>query len=277
MASQPSQNDELIGKIMSESFGFVEGEYTFTQNKTATNNQVYIILLSQPTASEKLVQATKALTEAIPAGTTRLVVRIARPDNNVEDSIRIRNEVACLTLARRALINVDPLLIPRVFDWNDDPLASYIVEEFKQGDTMSDADAKVLGEKDLKLVCSQIAAVAKAFQSYELPINGYGGLTFDDAGNMDTTKVIFRVGGPFSTYREYLKATLEWQLAQSDNVVALKGWRGTDGLRERIDNFVANGLDPILAKIPETKPTLIHGDMSKLQPRAVTREYRKLV
>jgi hypothetical protein len=132
---------------------------------------------------------------------------------------------------------------------------------------MSHDDFQALSKQDLTSVCQQLAAVAGALQNYKLSatIRGYGGLTFDDAGTMSTTKVIFRTGGPFSTYSDYLKATLDWQLAQSENITALKGWRNVPGLRERIDAFItdADGLDTILSKIPEHRPTLVHGDLSE--------------
>lgn len=259
---QQDLHHSLIGKAMAEILGISDSDFTIEQNTVATNNHVYIISLSKPTESERTPQNAKPFTVAVPAGTSRLVIRIAKADNNVEDSVRIRNEVACLTLARKALAHVDPLLVARVFGWDDDASDGYILQEFKPGELLSHADLRALGEQDLRSVCAQLAAVAKAWQDYRLPVEGYGGLTFDDDGRLSTTEIVFRTGGPFSTYTEYVKATLEWQLAESENVAALNGWRDTPGLRERIDAFVANGLDRVLSKVPEYKPTLVHGDLS---------------
>lgn len=264
--AQQDLHHSLISKAIANLLSIAAHELTIEKNIVATNNHVYMIALSKATDSEKSLQSAKPLTEAIPAGTTRLVVRIAKDDNNVEDSIRIRNEVACLTLARKALAHVDPMLIPRVFDWADASESGYIVQEFMHGEQLSQDDLRALSEPDIALVCKQLAAVCKALQDYQLPVDGYGGLTFDDAGNMSTTKIVFRVGGPFATYAEYLRATLEWQLAQSETVAALNGWRNTPGLRERIDAFVASGLDKILSEVPEHKPTLVHGDLSAPPP-----------
>ncbi len=268
MTSQVQQDahPSLIGKAMADVLGVAAHDFTIEKNIVATNNHVYMISLSKASESEKTCQNPKPLTVAVPAGTSRLVMRIAKGDNNVEDSVRIRNEVSCLALARKALEHVDPLLVPRVFDWADASDLGYILQEFKQGEQLSHNDLRALSEPDVAFVCKQLAAVAKALQDYQLPVDGYGGLTFDDAGNMSTTKIIFRTGGPFATYAEYLQATLEWQLAQSESVAALNGWRDTPGLRERIDAFVANGLGKILSNVPEHKPTLVHGDLSALIP-----------
>lgn len=272
MSNQASQDPRrsLIGKVMANRVGVTEGDFTIEQNTRATNNHVYMINLSKPVESESVSKNARPFTVPIPAGTTRLVMRIARADNNVEDSIRTRNEVACLTLARKALAHVDPLLIPRIFDWDDTSDQGYILQEFKNGESLSHDELQALTEQDVAFVCKQLASVVKALQDYQLPVTGYGGLTFDDAGNMSTTKIIFRTGGPFSTYAEYLKVTLEWQLSQSEDVAALNGWKNVPGLRSRIDAFVAIGLDEVLSKVPEHKPTLVHGDLSALAPRPLS-------
>lgn len=72
----------------------------------------------------------------------------------------------------------------------------------------------------MKHVAKQVARFTKALQAYELPsgITGYGSITFDDGGNLSATKSVFQYEGPFSTYREYLKAVIEWQLAHSEDV-----------------------------------------------------------
>ncbi|TQW00779.1 hypothetical protein V2A60_001822 [Cordyceps javanica] len=260
--AQKYLHHSFICTIMASLFGIAKHDLAIEQNPVATNNHVYMITLSQPVEFSKTSADAKPFTVAVPAGTSHMVIRIARADNNVEDSIRIRNEVAFLTLARRALGQLDPLLIPRVFAWDDTTELGYILQEFKRGEPLSHDDFQALNEQDVSFVCSQLATVIKAFQNYQLPVDGYGGLTFDDAGNMSTTKVIFRTGGPFVTYTDYLKATLKWQLAQSENVTVLNGWRGVPGLRSRIDAFISNGLDKVLSKIPESKPTLVHGDLT---------------
>lgn len=242
-----------------------------------------MICFANPTTSELTSSdgSLKPFTSPIPAGTSRLVMRIPKPDNNMEHTIRIRNEVAFLALARRALADVNPLLIPRVFSWDDTTISdslsyevaspSYILEEFKIGEEITWDELRTLSEEAVGSICKQFARIVKALQAYKLPegTTGYGGITFDNAGNLSSTKGIFRTGGPFATYGEYLKATLKWQLEQSESVETIQGWRHVpdmNDLRQRIDAFLSEGLDPLLSTVPEHRPTLVHGDLSKYQP-----------
>lgn len=121
---------------MTETLRIPVHSFTIEQNTMATNNHVYMISLSNSLESDKVSQDAQAkpFIATIPAGTSRLVMRFARPDNNVEDSIRIRNEVAALVLAREALTSTDPLLVPRVYGWDDAVEPGYILEEFKHGE-----------------------------------------------------------------------------------------------------------------------------------------------
>ena len=95
-------------------------------------------------------------------------------------------------------------------------------------------------------------------------------MAFDDAGKLAATKSILMYGGPLSPYRAYLKAVIEWQLAHSEDVKAPRAWRGipqAPDLRERNDKFIANGLDDLEKQVPEHRPALVHGDLSKSQGR----------
>ncbi|KAM3523688.1 hypothetical protein MY4038_008094 [Beauveria bassiana] len=138
MAQQVQQESHhaFICKIIGELFGIPEHDFTIEKNTVATNNHVYMINLGKALKSDKVSHDVKPFTVAVPAGTSHLVMRIARAHNNVEDSIRIRNEVAFLTLAQEALAEVDPLLVPRVFGWDDATEPSYILQEFKHGESI---------------------------------------------------------------------------------------------------------------------------------------------
>jgi hypothetical protein len=136
MANETEAHHSLISTIMIEKLEIPMHGFTIERNTMATNNHVYTIHLSNPLESDKVSQdaKTKPFIATIPAGTSRLVMRFAKPDNNVEDSIRIRNEVAALVLAREALTSINPFLIPRVFGWDDAIGPGYILEEFKHGE-----------------------------------------------------------------------------------------------------------------------------------------------
>ncbi|KAJ3499668.1 hypothetical protein NLG97_g134 [Lecanicillium saksenae] len=267
---------EQVASTLKSVFGWLQPSFTIQQNKTATNNHVFIVELAQPLQSDLIAEGRpRPFISAIPAGTSRLVMRVPKRDNNVEDSIRIKNEVAFLVLAREALATAEANLVPRVFYWEDDDAAdrdtsvcqSYIIEEFKSGETISFADFKALSYHDKQSICDQLAHVVAAWQSFELPasVRGYGGLTFDNNGTFSSTKNIFRTGGPFSTYSEYLKATIRWQLENSEHVEAINGWRtvaDAPDLRKRIDAFIDQGLDTLLDTLPRYKLSLVHGDLT---------------
>lgn len=217
----------------------------------------------------------KPHTIPIPTGTSRLVMRIPKANNNVEDDVRIRNEVAFLALARQAMTELETPLVPAVFSWNDSPKKKdgipeafcYILEEFKEGESMNLDELNALSAAQQRVVCQQLAKAVKALQCYTLPtgITGYGGVTFDDDGNFRSGRSIFQTGGPFETYGEYLRATIKWQLSQSELVEPINGWRNrpeAPELRRRIDAFLDDGLDKLLSELPTYKLALVHGDLS---------------
>ncbi|KAK9372014.1 uncharacterized protein V1513DRAFT_453741 [Lipomyces chichibuensis] len=69
-------------------------------------------------------------------------------------------------------------------------------------------------------------------------------------------------GGPFPTYAALCRGMCTWQLSASDRSPHIMGWR-RNGMRARLDKFLAEGLDQVLTKISEDRPTLIHGDFGK--------------
>lgn len=276
----PPQQDTQLAQVattLQSLFGWVPAAFKIERNKSATNNHVYIIQLVQPLDSElPIAEASQPFVCPVPAGTSQLVMRIPKLDNNVNDTIRIRNEVAFLHLAREALSAVDSTVVPRVFTWrdgrdtrNDDSrCASYILEEFKKGESLSAKELEALSDEAKASISSQLARVVAAWQSFELPssIRGYGGITFDDSGEFSSTSIIFGTGGPFNTYAAYLKSTILWQLRNSERVPAINGWRtmpDAPGLRARIDAFIDRGLDDLLARVPHYKMSLVHGDLSE--------------
>ncbi|KAJ3493016.1 hypothetical protein NLG97_g4999 [Lecanicillium saksenae] len=277
--SEPSlPHEAFIKSVLLTRYDIPLEIVTITKPKLGQNNHVYMITLSQPTGEPTAKHgAVQVLAHPIPKGTSRLVFRIPRAESNLEDSIRIRNEVSLITLARDALTDVGPSLVPRIYGWKDTDTdgtgataenLSYIIEEFVGGEAITGNDLKGLDPETRAALFKHIARVVKAFQTYSLPegITGFGGVTFDDTGKMTSTKCVFGMGGPFSTYKEFLKGNIMWKLERSEAVSWLNGWRedkAADGraLRDRIDNFIANGLSELLEKVPESKLTLIHGDL----------------
>lgn len=279
MANATSGYEAFIKNLLVSKFKIPLESITLKKHTVGANNHVYMVTLSTPTTQDLAAQdgPVRPLTHPIPSGTSRLVFRIPRAESNLEESIRIRNEVSMLTLARDALADVDPSLVPRVFGWSDAAAPgdatvenpSFIIEEFKDGDVLSDKDIKDFDDETRESLFEQLARVIRAFQTYTLPkgVTRHGGVTFDDEGYFSSTKCVIRMGGPFKTYADFLKGTIMWQLQQSDAVSWLNGWRDASSsdvnLRDRIDKFIANSLDNLLSKVPDHKPSFVHGDFGK--------------
>lgn len=182
----------------------------------------------------------------------------------------MENEVASLYLARQSLhkSGVDPV-VPAVYAWapskfQDVPSEEgfgWIMAEFKSGADL-DAQFPTLSLAAQKSVIEQIADVFGAIQRAEIPerATGFGALTFVD-GKIVSGQMPLLKGGPWQTYSALWVAKLQAQLEDSENSPLLQGWK-TDGIRERLDRFLTNGVDKILEKVDVTQRVLVHGDLS---------------
>ncbi|KAL1840112.1 hypothetical protein VTK73DRAFT_3845 [Phialemonium thermophilum] len=132
----------LIAATLRDRFGLSPEHLGIQRVEHAKNNHVYLVDMAPPTSElrEDASSRPQPFTSVIPAGTSRLVFRIANADASLEDAVRVRNEVACLALGRQALASVDARLVPRVYAWNDRLDAEggglrWILEEWKGGET----------------------------------------------------------------------------------------------------------------------------------------------
>ena len=272
MALPGEQHTAFIGTILGEQFRLPADSLVIKEIEQAKNNHVYLVELANPTSDPLIGGVTKPFTSAIPANTSRLVFRIPKDGVSLEDSVRVRNEVAFLALGRDALVSADASLIPRVYGWEDKTSPGsgfrWILEEWKEGEALTADDVEALDEETQRSVLDQVALLVKSFQEYRLPDSsrGFGGLTFDENGTISNTASTIPCGGPFATYADFLKAMCKWQLEASDRSTHLKGWRDMPALRKRLEALFSNGLDELLAKVPEQQPTLVHADLCEYQP-----------
>lgn len=120
MTTPKSRHYDFVTSLVAEHFG--KNDFTIEDMEKAKNNHVYLIHLNPPLAELSLTESgfSQSYTSAIPGGTSKLILRISKDNVNVEDSVRIRNEVAFLALARDALSGIDASVIPRVFGWEDE-------------------------------------------------------------------------------------------------------------------------------------------------------------
>ena len=76
----------------------------------------------------------------------------------------------------------------------------------------------------------------------------------------------FMDAGPFATYEEFVKATIRSKLAEADADLQVAGWRA-NGIRARLDKFVAEGLFPVIRGMGDWPKALVHADFSMSRTR----------
>ena len=264
------QHTALAESILQDQFGLQHDTFVIKETKESRHNFVYWIDLSCPPSEPLGPISPRPFTCPIPSDTSRLIFRLPRGAVSLEESVRIRNEVAFLSLGRNALYSINPSLISQVFDWADGDGTEFgnrwILQEWKEGQTLSTKDVESLDDKTQRFVLDQIAAVLKAFQDFRLPesVKGFGGLTFDEDGVMTSTKSVIPCGGPFSSYSNFLRGMLEWQLEATERSSHLRGWCEYPELRKRLQTFFSDGLEAQLARVPEQQQVMVHGDLGEL-------------
>lgn len=103
-------------------------------------------------------------------------------------------------------------------------------------------------------ILHQIADVFKLIQSYSLPdsAKGYGGLAFNESGDIVTRPTTIPCGGPFSELHEMYTQILRRQLLESDSSERIAGWH-RNGLRDRLELFASDGIArQVMAKLYNT-------------------------
>jgi hypothetical protein len=208
-------------------------------------------------------QSRKPGTVALPDGTKTLVIRLSNAEANLNEAVRVENEVAAMVLMRSALAGFGTrVIVPDVYNWQgaSRDQQGYIVEQFMEGDQFCD-DFGRMKRDDQKILLDQIADIFKAIQMFQLPdsIHGYGGLGFDEAGRVITGPTAIPCGGPFTSVADMYSQFVRLQIDMSEKSSLLDGWKGND-IRERLEQFHSKGLPALIEKLTDQRPTLIHGD-----------------
>ena len=110
-----------------------------------------------------------------------------------------------------------------------------------------------------------MAKMLKALQDYRLPqsIGQYGGVTFDQDGQIVSAAMSTVGAGPWQSYEAYFKERMKIALGKAASNEAIDGWK-SGKLGDRLHAFVENGL-PAQFEPLETKQdkSIIHADFSK--------------
>lgn len=203
-------------------------------------------------------------TVSIPHGAKEVIMRISNPAANLNEEVRIENEVAAMVLMRDALSGHGSKIVPDVYGWGSGKNATgFIIEEKMGGEPLQDITS--LGTDVQKQILSQAANIFKLIQSYQLPgtIDGYGGLNFDEKGNVVLGPTSIHCGGPFSKYEDMYRTLFQTQMDAASICPQIPDREG-NGVRARLARFLqSDQIGKIVSGLSETKQTLVHGDFGK--------------
>ncbi|KAH8893542.1 hypothetical protein GQ53DRAFT_821481 [Thozetella sp. PMI_491] len=175
------------------------------------------------------------------SGVSSLIIHFADPEAyGFNNANRIENTVAAQQLVRRALLTFGlPDLIPATYAWapyrpefGGGKGPGWYMQEFRPGEELIKVfPTMTLGEK--KDIALQIATVFACMQEMKLPagVTKFGGLMFDEDGNVVDGQSPVVNGGPWDT--------------------------------DRIDRFVADGgVRKLLENVDVSKRVLVQGDFT---------------
>lgn len=231
------------------------------------NNFVYRVELSHSPSHSPQRQnvleepATQPGTIAIPDSAKHVVMRLSNAAAGLNDQNRVQNEVAAMSLARKAL--APRQIIPAIYGWASAAKdQGWILMEHMRG-TPLDAEFEEMRFDDKRKTLKEVAGIIRAIQQYELPesIQGFGGLDFDRDGNIVSASLTLFSCGPFTTYSKLVKGILREQLAATDKSPILHGWISKD-TRAKLERFITEDVDRMLQSINTEKKRLVHGDFS---------------
>ncbi|KAL9088006.1 MAG: hypothetical protein Q9165_006347 [Trypethelium subeluteriae] len=179
------------------------------------NNFVYAVDLN---TEDHHIDHHQPGTHDVPSGTSSVVIRLPNPISGYNNKGRVENEVAALSLARHALQSRLAHLVPRVFAWcSARDGQGWILQERMAGQPLHE-DFQGMSQEQRSKILEQMADILAHFQRYKIPdsVKGYGGLTFNAAGEYVSAPLSILDGGPFPTYEALVKKTIESKLAKSD-------------------------------------------------------------
>jgi hypothetical protein len=140
-------------------------------------------------------------------------MRLSNAAAGLNDQTRVQNEVAAISLARKAL--APRQIVPAVYGWVSAAKGQgWILMEHMRG-TSLDANFEYMRSDDKNKTLKEVAGIVWAMQQYELPesIQGFGGLDFDRDGNTVSRRLTVFSCGPFTTYSMLINGILYDQLA----------------------------------------------------------------
>ncbi|GKT70085.1 phosphotransferase enzyme family protein [Colletotrichum tofieldiae] len=237
------------------------------------NNFIYKITLASPATAASFPNAGPYTVAPPKEGISTLIMRLANPKaEGIVHETRVENEVAAMHLARQSLLSTakpnTAALVPALYDWQSSGSSQsgfgWSLMEFKEGVPL-DTVFRDLPDDDMKDVLGQIADVFTGIQKAPLPesIKSHGGMTIDGEGNIVSGQMTTLKGGPWESHSDFWRAKFLLRIEDAGVSPALDGWK-PNGVRERVDEFLAVGLEKFLDEfdVDVEKRALIHGDLT---------------
>lgn len=200
---------------------------------------------------------------AIPADTASLVLRLSASDRGYNEHVRVENEVAAIALAREALGS--RFAVPKIFGWENarDGKQGWILMEHIPGKDLS-SDFPNMEREDKRIILDQLADALCLLQRYKLPasVSSFGGLAFSETGEVVSTAMSKLPEGPFDSIKDLYLASVRHALFYADENPRIRGWHA-NGVRARIDHFVADGLPHLIPDLSDLGRVLVHGDFGE--------------
>ncbi|KAK1613535.1 hypothetical protein BDP81DRAFT_336811 [Colletotrichum phormii] len=235
------------------------------------NNFIYRVTLSSPTSTTIQIislhsETPRPGTVPCPAGTTSLMVRLANSDprTGINNANRVESEVAFITLARQALAaSKYSRVVPDVYAWDGmSDGQGFSMQQCMPGAIPERAGFNDFSLRDKVVLLGQMADILALLQDFKVPktVDRFGGLRFDQHGDVISAQMTMFTGEPSVTYVDFLRNIFRVKLREADENPVIQGWM-EGGVRSRLDEFIDRRLPEALVD-HEPRKALVHADLT---------------
>ncbi|KID65406.1 uncharacterized protein G6M90_00g052630 [Metarhizium brunneum] len=235
------------------------------------NNFIYLVTLPSPTTTTIKIKSSQFAefqpgTVPFPANATSLIFRLANshPGTGLNNTNRIENEVAFMTLVRQALAKSKySHIVPDVYTWAGTSSGQgFSIQQYMHG-TMPDRGFEDLTLQDKSVVLGQMADILALLQQFKIPttVDRFGGLKFDEDGKVVSAQMTLFKGEPCTTYKDLLSAIFKVKFQEADENPVIRGWR-ENGVRAKLENFIVYRLKETLKDYKDVRRVLVHSDFT---------------
>ncbi|KAJ7494468.1 kinase-like domain-containing protein [Mycena galericulata] len=241
------------------------------------NNKVYLLkTLPSNRASDATSRPLQPGCLPFPATTPdALIFRTVRNNSQTPAARKVLNSVAAMQLVRESTdIPIAPL-----YAYDVSAEDAWMVEGKLPGVPMDEAWHTADTDTRLRMLESlaEVFAKLKAMPNPGGPGSRFGGLGYDAEGKIVLGPTCLAYDeGPFATAKDHYKAWIGGQWEDAKRNARADGWK-VDGLHERIEKFVREGLDSALHCLDGCDPVFIHADfglmntlVSETDPHVIT-------